>query len=305
MGAGDGAARALKTRLEWLRLMGVETIRRPPAGAASVAAVAAEKTTGALPVGMPARAPAASQALQGGLFGEAPGPEAASAAVEPGATRHGRGAVAERGGAGESSASPLVPLLAAPAPADHEPAAALAALRDEIGDCRRCRLCEKRTTIVFGVGNPRARLMFVGEGPGADEDARGEPFVGRAGLLLTKIIEAMGLRRADVYIANIVKCRPPENRTPLPDEVATCAPFLFRQIAAIRPEVVVCLGTPAAQTLFGSRETITKIRGIFRAVEGIRVMPTFHPAYLLRNPAAKREVWEDMKQVMAVLTPPA
>jgi DNA polymerase len=203
------------------------------------------------------------------------------------------------------SASPLVAVLAAPAPADLEPAAALAALRDEIGDCRRCRLCEQRTTIVFGVGNPGARLMFVGEGPGADEDAQGEPFVGRAGQLLTKIIEAMGLRRADVYIANIVKCRPPGNRTPLPDEVGTCAPFLFRQIAAIRPEVIVCLGTPAAQTLFGSRETITKIRGIFRAIEGVRVMPTFHPAYLLRNPAAKREVWEDMKQVMAVLTPPA
>src|SRR5262249_6836037 len=154
-----------------------------------------------------------------------------------------------------------------------------------LGDCLRCRLSEKRTQIVFGVGNPGARLMFVGEGPGADEDAQGEPFVGRAGQLLTRIIEAMQLARSEVYIANIVKCRPPENRTPLPDEVATCAPFLFRQIAAIRPRVVVCLGTPAAQTLLGTRETITKLRGAFRDVGGIRVMPTFHPAYLLRNPA--------------------
>jgi DNA polymerase len=195
-------------------------------------------------------------------------------------------------------ASPLASLPPADAA---DSAAALATIREDIGDCRRCRLCEKRTNIVFGVGNPQARLMFVGEGPGADEDAQGEPFVGRAGQLLTKIIEAMQMGRPDVYIANIVKCRPPENRTPLPDEVSTCAPFLFRQIAAIRPRVIVCLGTPAAQTLLGTRETITRMRGIFRVVDGIKVMPTFHPAYLLRNPAAKREVWEDMKQVMAAL----
>jgi DNA polymerase len=143
--------------------------------------------------------------------------------------------------------------------------------------------------------------MFVGEGPGADEDRQGEPFVGRAGQLLTKIIESIGLRREDVYIANVVKCRPPENRTPLPDEVATCSPFLFRQILAIRPRIIVCLGTPAAQAVLGTRETITRMRGTFREIEGFTVMPTFHPAYLLRNPAAKREVWEDMKQVMAAL----
>jgi DNA polymerase len=196
------------------------------------------------------------------------------------------------------AASPLAGLPQADAA---DPAVALAMIRDDIGDCRRCRLCEKRTNVVFGVGDPRARLMFVGEGPGADEDAQGEPFVGRAGQLLTKIIEAMQIGRPDVYIANIVKCRPPDNRTPLPDEVATCAPFLFRQIAAIRPRVIVCLGTPAAQTLLGTRETITRMRGVFREVGGIKVMPTFHPAYLLRNPAAKREVWEDMKQVMIAL----
>jgi len=181
------------------------------------------------------------------------------------------------------------------------PGAALALIRDEIGDCRRCRLCERRTTIVYGVGSPEAGLMFVGEGPGADEDRQGEPFVGRAGQLLTKIIESMGLRREEVYIANVVKCRPPENRTPLPDEVATCSPFLFRQIAAIGPRVVVCLGTPAAQTVLGTRATITSLRGAFKEIGGLQVMPTFHPAYLLRNPAAKKEVWEDMKKVMALL----
>jgi DNA polymerase len=177
----------------------------------------------------------------------------------------------------------------------------LSSICGDLGDCRRCRLHEGRTNIVFGVGAPGARLMFVGEGPGVDEDRQGEPFVGRAGQLLTKIIEAIGMRRSDVYIANVVKCRPPENRTPLPDEVATCSPFLFRQIAAIRPRVIVCLGTPAAQTVLGTRDTITRMRGVFQEVGSIRVMPTFHPAYLLRNPAAKREVWEDMKQVKACL----
>ena len=318
-------AEILRARLEWLRLMGVDAIRRPGAAApaearpesrAPTAPVAGDERTAAAPP--PAESAAATQAppsaprrvaamravplsLQGGLFGEAPPLEAPSAARAGGATEE---AAAPAGKAG-AGASPLVPFLAGPAPAAADPAISLAAVRTEIGDCRRCRLSERRTNIVFGVGNPAARLVFVGEGPGADEDAQGEPFVGRAGQLLTKIIEAMGLDRSDVYIANVVKCRPPENRTPLPDEVATCSPFLFRQIGAIRPDVVVCLGTPAAQTLFGTRETITKIRGIVRVIEGVRVMPTFHPAYLLRNPAAKREVWEDMKQVMSLLNPPA
>ena len=203
-------------------------------------------------------------------------------------------------------ATEVTPPATRPAEAPPTNAAAgaegLRLIREEIGDCRRCRLCEKRTQVVFGVGDPEARLMFVGEGPGADEDARGEPFVGRAGQLLTKMIEAMGLQRSQVYIANVVKCRPPENRTPLPDEVATCSPFLFRQIAAIRPRVIVCLGTPSAQAVLGTRETITRLRGTFREVGGVRVMPTFHPAYLLRNPAAKREVWDDLKQVMAALS---
>ncbi len=200
---------------------------------------------------------------------------------------------------GGTDAGPRLETTPRPGAADH--GEGLALIRADLGDCRRCPLCEQRTQIVFGVGNPLARLMFIGEGPGADEDRQGEPFVGRAGQLLTRIIESMELTRADVYIANVVKCRPPENRTPRPDEVATCVPFLFRQIQTIRPRVIVCLGTPAAQSVLGTSATITRLRGQFREIDGIRVMPTFHPAYLLRNPAAKREVWADMKQVIAFL----
>jgi uracil-DNA glycosylase family 4 len=170
-------------------------------------------------------------------------------------------------------------------------------IREEIGDCTRCRLHEHRRTIVFGEGSPQAKLAFVGEGPGADEDATGRPFVGRAGQLLDKIIEAIGLRREDVYIANIVKCRPPGNRTPERDEVETCEPFLFRQLAFIRPEVIVALGSPAFQCLLRTREPTTRARGQWREWNGIKVMPTFHPAFLLRSPDKKREVWEDMKKV--------
>jgi DNA polymerase len=155
---------------------------------------------------------------------------------------------------------------------------------------------------VFGVGNSDARLMFVGEGPGADEDEKGEPFVGRAGQLLTQIIKAMGLERDDVYIANVVKCRPPGNRNPEPDEIDACSPFLQAQIASIRPTVIVALGKFAAQTLLKTETPISRLRGQFHLRDGIAVMPTFHPSYLLRNPAAKREVWEDMKIVMKKLT---
>lgn len=179
----------------------------------------------------------------------------------------------------------------------------LAQLRDQvIGDCRRCRLCETRTNVVFGVGHPHARLMFVGEGPGADEDLKGEPFVGRAGQLLDKIILAMGLQRADVYIANIVKCRPPENRAPMPDESAACISFLFTQIALLEPEVIVALGRTALEGLAGPQtEGITKLRGRWFEHQGIPVIATFHPAYLLRNPAAKKPVWDDMQAVMRQL----
>ncbi|MBI4412224.1 MAG: uracil-DNA glycosylase [Deltaproteobacteria bacterium] len=177
----------------------------------------------------------------------------------------------------------------------------LATLRTEIGDCTRCILHKGRTNLVFGVGNPDAELMFVGEGPGADEDLKGEPFVGRAGQLLTKMIEAMGLTRADVYIANIVKCRPPGNRNPEPIEVATCSPFLKRQIDIIGPKVLVCLGKFAAQTLLQTEIPITKLRGEFQDYGAVKVMPTYHPAFLLRNPNMKRAVWEDLKKVMALL----
>ena len=182
-------------------------------------------------------------------------------------------------------------------------AAALAALKTEIGpDCSRCKLHTLgRTQVVFGVGNPDASLMFVGEAPGADEDLKGIPFVGRAGQLLTKIIEAIDLKREDVYIANVIKCRPPQNRNPDPDEVDTCEPFLFRQIDVIRPKVVVALGSFAARALLRTLDPISRLRGRVYDYRGAKLVPTFHPAYLLRNPASKRDVWEDMKVVRSLL----
>ncbi len=174
-------------------------------------------------------------------------------------------------------------------------------IRANIGECVRCKLCEKRTHIVFGEGNPKAELMFVGEGPGEQEDLSGRPFVGRAGQLLEKIIEAMGLKRSDVFIANVVKCRPPNNRAPEPDEVATCKPFLLNQIKVIKPKVIVALGATALKCLITTDVKITQMRGRFTAFEGTKLMPTYHPAYLLRNPPAKKDVWEDMKVVMAEL----
>lgn len=175
---------------------------------------------------------------------------------------------------------------------------ALLSIRDEIGDCERCDLCARRTNIVFGVGSPTARLMFVGEGPGADEDRQGEPFVGRAGQLLTKMIGAMGLQRSDVYIANVVKCRPPGNRDPLPAEVAKCRPFLDQQIAAVAPEAIVCLGRVAATALLDRDVAITRERGSWTSYQGVPVMLTLHPAYLLRQSQAKAEAWADLQMVM-------
>jgi DNA polymerase len=178
----------------------------------------------------------------------------------------------------------------------------LEALQAHIGDCRRCKLAPHRTHLVFGVGNPRARLVFVGEAPGRDEDLQGEPFVGRAGQLLTEIItKGMRLRREDVYIANVIKCRPPENRNPEPDEVATCEPFLLRQLELIGPEVIVALGKFAAQSLLRTKTPITQLRGRWSDYHGIKLMPTFHPAYLLRNPGDKRLVWDDIQKVMRAL----
>jgi DNA polymerase len=168
--------------------------------------------------------------------------------------------------------------------------------------CEKCKLSKSRTQVVYGIGNPNADLMFIGEAPGRDEDLKGEPFVGRAGQLLTDIIKAMKLTRDDVYIANVIKCRPPENRNPEPDEVETCEPFLFRQIDAIKPKVIVALGKFGAQTLLRTLDPISRLRGRVFDYRGAKLIPTFHPAYLLRNPSSKREVWEDMKLVRSLLT---
>jgi DNA polymerase len=213
------------------------------------------------------------------------------------------------------------PVVSAPAPAAAAPAAGggaapaavdegagrpvgargLAQVREELGDCQRCKLAPLRTKLVFGVGNPDAHLVFVGEAPGADEDAQGEPFVGKAGQLLTKMIEAMGYAREDVYICNILKCRPPGNRNPEPDEIEKCEPFLKAQLAALRPRMIVALGKFAAQCLLRDDSPISRLRGNFRSYEGIQLMPTFHPAYLLRDPSKKKEAWSDLKAVGAAL----
>ena len=174
-------------------------------------------------------------------------------------------------------------------------------IRETMGDCTRCKLHKARTNIVFGVGSMKAELVFVGEGPGHDEDIKGEPFVGRAGKLLTQMIEAMGLRREDVYICNVVKCRPPENRLPEKDEITTCSPFLFRQIDVIRPKVICCLGSCASQTLLQTTQGISRFRGEWFDFRGSKLIATYHPAYLLRNPNAKGEVWKDLQKVMTVL----
>jgi len=181
----------------------------------------------------------------------------------------------------------------------------LSALAKRVKACTKCEeLARCRKNVVFGVGNIHAELMFVGEAPGADEDEQGEPFVGRAGQLLTKIIEAMGFQRSDIYIANVLKCRPPQNRTPLPDEMNNCRPYLLEQIDAIQPKVIVALGATAVRALLDVELGITKMRGNWYTFHNTPIMPTFHPAYLLRNPPAKREVWEDMKTVLTKLGRP-
>jgi DNA polymerase len=174
-------------------------------------------------------------------------------------------------------------------------------IREDLGDCTRCKLHKGRNKLVFGDGNPKAKVVFVGEGPGADEDAQGLPFVGRAGKLLTQMIEAMGLQRKDVYICNVVKCRPPQNRAPEPDEVQTCSPYLLRQIDTIQPKVIVCLGAVAAKTLLETTRGISQFRGEWLEWRGHKLMATYHPAYLLRNPPAKADVWKDLQKVMAEL----
>jgi len=204
----------------------------------------------------------------------------------------------EFSGAGQKGGE--VPLL----PEKHE---TLEQIRKNLGDCQRCKLGATRKNLVFGVGNPHARLVFVGEGPGADEDEKGEPFVGRAGGVLNRLIVAMGLKREDVYICNIVKCRPPGNRDPEQDEVAACSPFLLRQLRSINPDVIVTLGKPASHTLLGCKEPISKLRGKFRDFHGIPLMPTYHPSYLLRsggNSDSFWDVWDDMTQVLQLLKLP-
>jgi DNA polymerase len=198
-----------------------------------------------------------------------------------------------------AASSPIAAAAAPPAPVAPASADSLELIRQEVAACQACNeLACTRTQTVFGVGNPRARLCFLGEAPGADEDRQGEPFVGRAGQLLTRIIEACTLKRSDVYILNVLKCRPPGNRTPAPDEVENCRGFLDRQLALIKPEFICCLGSVAAQTLLRSTTPISRLRGKFVDYRGIKVLCTYHPAYLLRNPAAKKDVWDDMKILM-------
>lgn len=194
-----------------------------------------------------------------------------------------------------STLSPKPAPVASRAPVVSSPT--LEDVREELGDCRRCKLHSSRTNIVFGTGSPKARLVFVGEGPGRDEDLQGMPFVGLAGQLLTKIIQAIQLSREEVYIANIIKCRPPGNRNPEPDEIRACEPFLIKQLGVIRPKLICALGTFAAQTLLKTEEKISLLRGRFHRYQGIPIMPTYHPAYLLRNPHFKKDVWEDMKKI--------
>jgi uracil-DNA glycosylase family 4 len=181
------------------------------------------------------------------------------------------------------------------------PGETLLNVREDLGECARCKLHKTRNKIVFGDGSAKAQLVFVGEGPGADEDAQGLPFVGRAGKLLTQMIEAMGLQRSDVYICNVVKCRPPGNRQPEPEEVEKCSPFLFRQLDVLQPKVIVCLGATAAQTLLQTNRGISHFRGQWMDFRGYKMLATYHPAYLLRNPAAKGDVWKDLQKVMAEL----
>jgi DNA polymerase len=201
----------------------------------------------------------------------------------------------------EAKQGRLPDATAASAPRVRKTSPTLPGVREELGECTRCPLHRTRKNLVFGEGSPRARLVFVGEAPGEEEDNQGRPFVGRAGQLLTKIINAMGLKREEVYICNILKCRPPGNRNPKEDEIATCEPFLVKQLEAINPEIICALGTFAAKTLLRTESPISAIRGKFHDYHGRKLMPTYHPAYLLRNPDAKKMVWEDVQKIMKIL----
>ena len=246
------------------------------------------------------RGPAGAEPLPAGRGGDSVdrGRAPAVRAVDA----HGAGDPAYEAGGDLGAASPVAPPAVAPAGAP--PPETLEGIRADLGECTRCKLHAGRTNLVFGVGSPTADLVFVGEAPGRDEDRQGIPFVGRAGQLLTRIIAAIGLSRDEVYIANVIKCRPPNNRNPEPDEVATCEPFLFRQIDVIRPRVVVALGGFAIRTLLRTDDAVSRLRGRVFDYRGAKLIPTFHPAFLLRSPERKRDVWEDMKQVRALLAAP-
>ncbi len=298
-----------RRHLEWLRDSGVDDLAGEPSASSSrlddrdvprVPAAPTMKTRGApLPGPLPAPRRGSGGGAPGPEDGEAGGSLAPASECAGGAAagtlRTGR---QPRPDSGEAPPSGRVRYALTDKGCGSP---SLLALREQIGECSRCKLAGGRTKLVFGVGNPDAELMFVGEGPGADEDAQGEPFVGKAGQLLTKMIEAIAFRREEVYIANVVKCRPPGNRDPEPDEIAACEPFLKAQIAAVKPKVVVALGRFAVQTLLRDATAISRQRGRWREYEGVKLMPTFHPAYLLRNPPEKRKVWEDLQFVMKEL----
>jgi uracil-DNA glycosylase len=279
----DSATReALAERMRFYRDLGLTEFYRRPVDAAAADAAVAERAEAASAEGASTaeadiaaglhEAPA--ETAQANFFGEEPASK----------TRKGFHA----------------PEIGTAVPVE-ERAAALEAIREDLGPCTRCALHKGRNTIVFGVGNPAARLMFVGEGPGADEDAQGLPFVGRAGQLLNNMIAAMGLKREECYIANVVKCRPPSNRTPEPEEANTCSPFLFRQIDVVRPQVLVALGATAATYLLGARQPLAALRGRIHAFRGASLIVTYHPAFLLRDPRQKKEAWADLQIAMKEL----
>lgn len=273
----------IRRQLRFYQDLGIKTVILPPGPARAAAPVEATVPPAPQPTRMQAQPPRMTQPHAGRM----PAPAATRPVPPP---------------APVPQSTPMSTSLLPIGPENDS----LVQISSDIGDCRRCRLCEQRNKIVFGVGNPEAKLVFVGEGPGADEDAQGIPFVGRAGQLLTQMIEGtaakegIAIRRPDVYICNVVKCRPPENRTPLPDEMEICGQFLFRQLMTIKPKAIVCLGATAARALLGAKEGITKMRGNWHTWRDIRVMPTYHPSYLLRpyNQNAKREAWEDLKKVL-------
>ena len=310
---------ALARRLEFERLFGIEEVyvsaeRRARAEARSKRAAEKVGLDKKKPPDLPApekaaqRQPGKAEPKETAPEGAEPRAEPAGVAGATAARQRPEFVIEEVPGAGVEEMSLFseaeregIPRVSAETGSNPE---RLARLAEAAGTCTGCHLARTRTNVVFGEGDPEADLVFVGEGPGADEDATGRPFVGRAGKLLTRIIEAMGLAREDVYICNVLKCRPPGNRTPAPEEVLHCSPFLHEQLGVIRPRVVCTLGGPATKELLGAKEGITKLRGRFFRYRGIPLMPTFHPAYLLRNNREKGKVWEDMQKILAFLERP-